>query len=122
MTPQHTKLFTIGRRCGRLANRLILFANFIALAEEQGHRLINYTFHSYSGLFEATRDNFHCAYPVPSRISWLDRIPGLGAVLRRTRVATLFPNEKSLERLVSALLSEVSDEWESSNSFLNMKN
>jgi transposase-like protein len=43
-------------------------------------------------------------------------------IKRRTRVATLFPNEKSLERLVSALLSEVSDEWESSNSFLNMKN
>ena len=43
-------------------------------------------------------------------------------IKRRTRVATLFPNEKSLERLVSALLSEVSDEWESGNSFLNMKN
>jgi transposase-like protein len=43
-------------------------------------------------------------------------------IKRRTRVATLFPNEKSLERLVSALLSEVSDEWESSNFFLNMKN
>lgn len=85
MTLQHTKLFTIGRRCGRLANRLILFANFIALAEEQGHRVINYTFHSYSGLFEATRNNLHCAYPVPRRISWLDRIPGLGAVLRRSR-------------------------------------
>lgn len=41
---------------------------------------------------------------------------------RRTRVATLFPNEKSLERLVSALLAEVSDEWESGNAFLNMKN
>ena len=33
-------------------------------------------------------------------------------IKRRTRVATLFPNEKSLERLVTALLSEVSDEWE----------
>ena len=43
-------------------------------------------------------------------------------IKRRTRVATLFPNEKSLERLVSALLSEVSDEWESGNAFLNMKN
>ena len=42
---QNQKLFTIGLRCGRLANRLILFANFIALAEEQGHRVINFTFH-----------------------------------------------------------------------------
>jgi transposase-like protein len=43
-------------------------------------------------------------------------------IKRRTRVATLFPNEKSLERLVSALLAEISDEWESGNTFLNMKN
>ena len=33
----------------------------------------------------------------------------------------LFPNEKSLERLVTALLSEVSDEWETGNIYLNMQ-
>lgn len=43
-------------------------------------------------------------------------------IKRRTRVATLFPNEKSLERLVTALLSEVSDEWETGKLYLNMKN
>jgi putative transposase len=43
-------------------------------------------------------------------------------IKRRTRVATLFPNEKSLERLVTALLSEVSDEWETGSIYLNMKN
>lgn len=43
-------------------------------------------------------------------------------IKRRTRVATLFPNEKSLERLVTALLSEVSDEWETGKIYLNMKN
>ena len=84
--PQNQKLFSIGRRCGRLANRLIIFANFIALAEEQGDRVINYTFHSYSDLFEATRANVHCAYPVPQRKSWLDRIPGVGAAIRKTRI------------------------------------
>jgi len=84
--PQNQKLFTIGRRCGRLANRLIIFANFIALAEELGHRVINYTFHSYSDLFEATRANLHCAYPAPRRPSWLDRIPGAGAFLRKSRI------------------------------------
>jgi len=31
---------------------------------------------------------------------------------RRTRVATLFPNEASLLRLVTAVLVELSDEWE----------
>ena len=43
-------------------------------------------------------------------------------IKRRTRVATLFPNEKSLERLVTALLSEISDEWETGNIYLTMKN
>jgi hypothetical protein len=79
------KLFMIGRRCGRLANRLILFANFIALAEEEGHRLVNFTFNSYAGLFEATRRNICCRYPVPNRSSWLDVIPGVAAVIQKTR-------------------------------------
>ena len=84
--PQKPKLFTVGRRCGRLANRLILFANLIALAEEQGHRVINFTFHTYAELFEATRGNLSCAYPVPKRKSWLDIIPGVGAAIRKTRI------------------------------------
>jgi putative transposase len=39
---------------------------------------------------------------------------------RRTRVASLFPNEASLLRLVSALLCEQSDEWSTSKIYLNM--
>jgi transposase-like protein len=42
-------------------------------------------------------------------------------IKRRTRVATLFPNEASLLRLVSAVLSEISDNWETERSYLNMK-
>ncbi len=41
---------------------------------------------------------------------------------RRTRVAGLFPNEASLLRLVSALLAETSDEWETGKAYLNMQN
>jgi hypothetical protein len=37
---------------------------------------------------------------------------------RRTRVATLFPNEASLLRLVSAILIEVSEEWESGKRYV----
>ena len=43
-------------------------------------------------------------------------------VKRRTRVARLFPNETSLLRLVSAVLSEISEEWETGKVYLNMKN
>ena len=39
---------------------------------------------------------------------------------RRTRVVSIFPNEASLLRLVSALLAETSDDSESSKSYLNM--
>lgn len=85
-TPEKQKLFTISMRCGRLANRLIIFANFVALAEEQGHRLINFTFHSYSELFEGTRENVYCRYPRPPRRSWLDIVPGIAAFLRKTRI------------------------------------
>jgi len=40
---------------------------------------------------------------------------------RRTRVATIFPNEESLLRLASAVLSEISDEWESGKVYLSMQ-
>jgi putative transposase len=41
---------------------------------------------------------------------------------RRTRVIRLFPNEASLLRLVSALLVETSEDWETENHYLNMEN
>jgi transposase-like protein len=41
-------------------------------------------------------------------------------IKRRTRVATLFPNEQSLLRLVSAILMEISDEWEAGRIYLRM--
>jgi len=43
-------------------------------------------------------------------------------IKRRTRVATLFPNEAALERLVTALLMEISEEWETTKTYLTMKN
>jgi len=42
-------------------------------------------------------------------------------VKRRTRVASLFPNEASLLRLVSAVLMEISEEWETGKIYLNLK-
>ncbi len=43
-------------------------------------------------------------------------------IKRRTRVASLFPNEKSLLRLTSAILMEISEEWEAGKCYLNMNN
>jgi len=40
---------------------------------------------------------------------------------RRTRVARVFPNEQSLLRLITALLAETSDEWETGKIYLNLE-
>ena len=40
---------------------------------------------------------------------------------RRTRVALIFPNEPALERLVTALLMEQSEQWESNKTYLTME-
>jgi putative transposase len=41
-------------------------------------------------------------------------------IKRRTRVAGLFPNEASALRLVSAVLMEISEDWESGRKYLTM--
>ena len=42
-------------------------------------------------------------------------------IKRRTRVATLFPNEESVLRLVSSILCETDDEWQTGRAYLNME-
>lgn len=41
-------------------------------------------------------------------------------IRRRTRVVSIFPNEASCLRLASAILLEISDEWEGGKVYLNM--
>lgn len=42
-------------------------------------------------------------------------------IARRTKVASIFPNEASCERLVAAILMEISDEWQSAPVYLTIK-
>jgi transposase-like protein len=42
-------------------------------------------------------------------------------IRRRTRVALIFPNEAALERLVTALLMEQSEQWETDKTYLTME-
>jgi putative transposase len=42
-------------------------------------------------------------------------------IKRRTRVATLFPNEASLLRLASAVLAETSEEWETGKTYIKFE-
>ena len=39
-------------------------------------------------------------------------------IRRRTRVVTIFPNEASCLRLVSAILMEISEDWETGKTYL----
>lgn len=73
-------------RAGRMANRLVLFANFVAHARAHGHRVVNVTFHSYAHLFEGPRSDIYCRYPLPERRSVFDMVPGAAPVIRQTRV------------------------------------
>lgn len=41
-------------------------------------------------------------------------------IKRRTRVAGIFPNEAACLRLVSAVLMEISDEWEAGRIYLSL--
>ena len=41
-------------------------------------------------------------------------------IKRRTRIASIFPSAESCERLVTAILIEISEEWESSTVYLSM--
>ncbi len=43
-------------------------------------------------------------------------------IRRRTRVATLFPNEASCLRLVTAVVMEISDEWQTGRTYIRLNN
>lgn len=49
-------------------------------------------------------------------IEWLNK-----EFKRRTRVATLFPNEASLLRLITAMACEISEDWEAGRTYIKME-
>jgi transposase-like protein len=48
-------------------------------------------------------------------VEWVNK-----EIRRRTRVAALFPNEQSLLRLVSAILVEISEDWETGKRYVSL--
>ena len=42
-------------------------------------------------------------------------------IKRRTKVAGLFPNTDSILRLVTAILMEISEEWETGKAYINTR-
>ena len=65
---------------------------------------------------------FSLAEPLRRRLRTSNLMEKLNMqIRRRTRVASIFPNTASCLRLVSAVLMEISDEWEESKAYLNPK-
>jgi transposase-like protein len=65
---------------------------------------------------------FTLPYAMRRRLRTTNMIERLNReIKRRTRVASLFPNEASLLRLVSAILMETSEEWETSRKYLTLE-
>lgn len=65
---------------------------------------------------------FSLPEPVRKRLRTSNLMENLNLqIRRRTRVASIFPNAASCLRLVSAILMEISDEWEDSKAYLNPK-
>jgi len=65
---------------------------------------------------------FMLPYAIRRRLRSTNMVERLNReIKRRTRVASLFPNEASLLRLVSAILMETSEEWETSKKYLTLE-
>ncbi|MGD0237324.1 MAG: hypothetical protein ABSC55_22690 [Syntrophorhabdales bacterium] len=57
------RILVICSPVGNLGNRLFLFSNFIAFAEQNNCEVINPTFSEYAGYFETTSHDVFCRYP-----------------------------------------------------------
>jgi len=53
----------ISNESGQLANRLILFAHFVANATEYRYQVANPSFHDYASYFPSLSNDFLCRYP-----------------------------------------------------------
>lgn len=108
-------------------------AIFNAPSEEEAQRLLKLTIAKYantqSNLAAWMEDNLpegFTVFKLPSharrRLRTSNAAENLNKqIRRRTKTAGLFPNENSILRLVSAILSEISDEWETGKVYLNVK-
>ena len=77
----------ISNKSGRLANRLILFAHFIANAIEYGYEVSNPSFYHYAHYFTSIGNDFFCRYP--KRVSKLKpRKPLQGAYFKMLKSCT----------------------------------
>ena len=61
-------MIVIASKVGRLANRLLLFAHFIAAGAEHGFLVVNPAFHPYARYFPSTARDLLCRFPAGRRL------------------------------------------------------
>ena len=66
-------MVVISKRVGRLANRILLFAHFIATAAEHGFRVVNPAFGKYAHYFPSTSGDLLCRYPATGAVPPVNR-------------------------------------------------
>jgi len=105
---------------------------FNAKDADKAMALLNETVEKYSKsaskLAEWMEDNIPDGFAImkyPSKIRKLWRTTNMmerlnKEIKRRTRVVMVFPNEKSIQRLISALLMETSQEWETNRVYVRL--
>ena len=105
---------------------------FNAKDAHKAQALLDETVEKYSKtaskLSEWMEDNIPDGFAVmkyPSKIRRLWRTTNMlerlnKEIKRRTRVVMVFPNEKSIQRLISALLMETSQEWETNRVYVRL--
>ena len=98
-------MIVITSKAGRLANRLFLFAHFIAFGIEHGVEVLNPSFEEYAKYFESTKDNIFCRFPKQAKLKCNRAIRLLIYVF--TRIITKFFIKLGLKnRFFSLLLIE----------------
>ena len=87
-----SRMVVVASKYGQLGNRLFVFANLVAAAEEHGFVVWNPSFDEYAPLFPATARDPLCAYPVRrTRLPAGLRGPAFGLARRLAGLAMRVP-------------------------------
>lgn len=92
-----SKLIIIAKRIGQLGNRLTLFANFIAFAEEYGYHVVNAAFYDDAKFFDATLRDVLSRYPVTEQSNTISVMSKVASTIRKSQI--IYQTTKSIARL-----------------------
>lgn len=103
-------MIIIARKYGQLCNRLLLFANFIAFAEENNVTVANIAFDEYAPYFKMTSQDLLCRYPKASHpLKYYSKIHKFIFVRLKTAIRLLVQSDLNEKRYENILFNDISD-------------